>query len=426
MRRRSSVPHGALTQYQRGIARCSLACGTPCGDKRGTQATTESQRELRGRDLETLDAHQRVERGNGLTHRSREQNRQRPCQSNPENSAEKSTNETFAEKQAHDLGFRGSTGTKHANLAPTPDHSGGEAVVDQVNPHHHRDETERGEIELESRQHALGFAPTAGRRADDCVGWRDRAEFLDDRIELERVFRHHLDRSKATLQAEELLGPADIHHRQSRIGGHSDIVGFQFKNRTEDFRGPVCEDAKGFFPLPGEGEDIGFAEPFLKIQIPAVPRGEFKNPHIRAGEGIDAKNPQILPGLFGHRGDSLHQRGGGGDAIGFSHRRKYPFGKVATNLQVGATCDQSHGVLKARESAAVRHLDREKNRHACRNAQNVDRGEKRMSQRRTDDLAPEKTGKLGSHSEDFTAAPWRTFWRLRIAEREVIFPPSRP
>ena len=222
------------------------------------------------------------------------------------------------------------------------------------------------------------------------------------------------------------MRPADIHRRQTGVGGHADIVGFQIKYWPKGLRGAAGQNAESVFLFSSHGEDIGFAQPGFEIKIPAAERSQFEDSHVHTSEGIDSENPQILAGFVGQSGDALHQRCGGGDAFGFSHRCKNFLRQVAANFEMGTPSHEADRILEARERALVRHLDREKNRHPHRNAKDVERGKKRMRKSGADDLAPEQPQKPGGHSEVLTAALCRTCWRLRIAVREVILPPSRP
>ena len=90
---------------------------------------------------------------------------------------------------------------------------------------------------MKRSQHPLGLAAPAGGRSDDGVRRGDGAEFFDERLEVQRVGGHHLDRGQMALKSEEFLCPADIHRGQTGLGGHSDIVGFQFKYWTKCLRG---------------------------------------------------------------------------------------------------------------------------------------------------------------------------------------------
>ena len=76
---------------------------------------------------------------------------------------------------------------------------------------------------------------------------------------------------------------------------------------------------------------------------------------------------------------------------------------------MGVARDESDGVLEACECPAIRHLNREKNRHTRRDAKDVERRKKRVGQAGANDLAPEKAQKARGHSEVFTAALCRTF-----------------
>ena len=147
----------------------------------------------------------------------------------------------------------------------------------------------------------------------------------------------------------------------------------------------------------------------LEIRIAPTASGEFENTHVHASEGIDAQNPQILAGLLRQRGDSFHERCGGGDAFGVSDRRKNPLRQITADFEMGVARDEADGILEACESPSIRHLNREKNRHARRDAEDVEGWKQRMGQARPDDLAPEKTQKARGHSDVFTAALCRTF-----------------
>ena len=269
-----------------------------------------------------------------MAHRSREQHGERPGQHDADDRSEESANETFAEKKTGHLGLGGAAGAEDSDFMATPDHRGGEAVVDEINPHDHRDEAQRGEVELKRGEHPLGFTTPAGGRPDHGIGRCDAAEFFDERFKIEGIFRRHLDRGEAALKTQELLGPAHIHRRKAWVRGHPDIVGFQFKNRADGFRDAGGVNAERGLSFSRHGEDIGFAEPLLEIEVAATGRGEFEDAHLRSGEGIDAENPQILARFLRQGGDALHERRGGGDALGFLHRWKNPLGQVAANFEM--------------------------------------------------------------------------------------------
>ena len=275
-----AVSHGPLAQNQRWIARSRLAGGPPCGEERGAQSAGESESDLQRRDLDTVNAHERVERGYRLAHRSGQHGGEGTCQQDSKNGAEESADETLAKKKGGDLHLRGPTGSKDSNLVAPPNHGGGEAVVDQINADHHRDEAQGGEVELKRGEHPLGLAPSAGGRSDDGIWRGDEAKFFDERVEIERVFREQLNRGEASWHAEELLGPANIHGCQAGIGGHADIVGFQFKDRAESFRSATCQDAEGFRFFPCDSEHIRISEPLLEIRIASSASGEFEYTHV--------------------------------------------------------------------------------------------------------------------------------------------------
>ena len=248
-----------------------------------------------------------------------------------------------------------------------------ETVVDKINSHHHGNEAQRSQVELEGCEHEFRLGAPTGGRTNHRIGRCNLTQGSDDTVQRKRVFHENLNGGEESTQVEQLLSPTNIHRGNARIRCHSGIVRLEIKSMLQHERATSRENAefRGRGATGWQGNDIWLAQPPFQVEWSTRRVDEFEDTEARAGEGIDPENPQVVARHIWQRGDPLDQRSSRTDARRLGNKREKLLGQIAPDFQICPASDETNGILETRQGPAIGHLNRQENRNTNGNPENI-------------------------------------------------------
>ncbi len=161
--------------------------------------------------------------------------------------------------------------------------------------------------------------------------------------------------------------------------------------------------------FPGDGDHFGIAQEANHVGLLVVLILELEGAERAVGEDIDAEDLEVLAREIGEAADLLHGGCGGGE-IGMRGDGGPGFlieaQAIADDLQVRLARHDIDRRTERFQCAVVDDLDAEKDRHAERDANDIERGEDRVPREIAEAVGEEKTEHEAAGSYTILLSRW--------------------
>ena len=294
---------------------------------------------------------------------------------------------------------------------PAPHHGRRDRVVNEKHSDQQRNQRERGEVELKRAKHPFDLPVAAVRRLDEDVRGQFATQPRDDRVKI-RARPHQRGDARELPGVEKiLLHIGDVHHAQVLVRAGRIVTEVEDVADMEHPRAGLRLEPQRIADLELEalaqgardGDDVRIAQEIFHIRRQPLRILQLKRAQRRIGENIDAEQLQIFAGIISEARHILHRRRGG-DNIGIvvdnGPRLLIKAQAVANHLEVRLARHDIDRGAKRLQRAVVDDLHRQKNGHAQRDADNVQRRECRMPR----EVAQTVSKKKAEHPNSTVAA----------------------